>query len=133
MSNRKTLTLEELDALPDEKLNALAATLVMGWQIGGLLGKEEIDVWRTGQRMADGYERQIRPCDWEPTTDYNQSLELLLKIAERGVEFSVWIDNNGPQVSCRTSRGERFNVTGNSPRDQAIAAILAAQVLEGKQ
>lgn len=127
------LTQETLDAMPDAELNRLAAEIVLGlrWQDGAGFDK-------SGVQQVNRY--------YSPTTDRSQSGALLAKMAERGVLFDIafghWESDERPYVEVYKplprddwSCGNEWLVVvpGNSARSETIAAILAVQMLEGKQ
>ena len=130
-----TYTIDELLALPDGELNALAAEL-RGWYIGGLLGKEEIDVWCTGEKSPhDSYKRQIRVADWQPATSRDQSGELLESFVEtqRKGCYAVRSGKLFRSVSIQAATtGDDVNVSvpGSGAKEQTVAfcaAMLAIQ------
>lgn len=130
MTTTEKLTQEQLAALPDEELNALAATRVMGW-------KKREETYRIFDVESGILRDWVDPdgkcqsavCDWSPTADRNQSGGLLAKMAERGGEFTA--DYGGEdRVTWMDRRGFWNKVPGNSARAETIAAILAAQALE---
>lgn len=124
-------------SLPDSELNRLAAERVMGWR--DLSANYGPSLWKTG-------EQEFREKDkWTPTTDRNQSRDLLAAMVGRGARFSIgfnlnepfvarleilpestrWAEKNGPRA--------RWNsLPGNSPRSETIAALLAAFAMEDK-
>lgn len=121
----------QLPTLDDDALDVLAAEL-RGWKVGGLLGKEEVDVWCTGEKTRyDNYERQIRLTDWTPTTNYNQSRELLDWAAkEHSMEFMVRIGN--PHARVVYFGDEITTIQGNSPRAETTAFCAAMLVKMGR-
>lgn len=123
-----THTLEQLQEMSDNDLTALAATL-RGWKLGGLLGKEEIDVWCTGERPPnDSYELQIRVAEWEPTADYNQAIALLQWAGQvRQCYFELSIAHDGMSIDAWSPDRFVAEVPDMTARSMVIAFVLAVQ------
>ncbi len=121
-------TLESLLGADDTELARIAAEDVMGWELSKSASAGNFRLYENGRFIF--YQH-----DWYPATDRNQSGELLGKCAEKGAEFKVSfarINASYRTVIWRLIGRSFWNeVPGNDARSETIAAILAAQTLEG--
>lgn len=120
------MTVEQLQALSDEELNALAAKL-RGWK----LLESDHDSWRgvTGNyyfESEDG-EAECSEGDWTPATSRDQSGELLeWAWRNRGILFHVGFTGGGSPgyVQFETPITHHM-VRGNDARSETIAFCAA--------
>lgn len=122
-------TLDQLNALPDAELDRLAAELVMGWKYQLGLGRPaDYAIYDDGK--GSGY----FVISYNPTTDRNQSGELLEKVASNSlVVMQIVIAGSGSEIRwwIPAMPLSSWNIIpGNGPRSETIAAILAALAME---
>ncbi len=106
----ETYTIADLQAMPDDALNALAAEL--RWQ------------------------KEITWDIWSPTSDRNQSGELLQWAeAHRGCAFDIQIGRNeaiGIFIPPNATRFPDVVVSGNDARAETIAFCAAMLAMKGR-
>jgi len=116
----KTYTIAQLLALPGGDLSALAAEL-RGWH------------WLESDLVDEKGEAHVLwPVCWTPTTDCNQSRELLTWAATnyRAVVFSICLCKRIAEVVISINFGGVITIPGTSARSETVAfcaAILAQQ------
>jgi len=126
--NKKTYTIAQLLALPDDDLNALAAEL-RGWH------------WLESDLVDEKGEAHVLwPVCWTPVTDCNQSRELLTWAAtQHSVRFctttGMGIYSGVAQIDERGFEiwGEIPGASAHSETVAFCAAILAQQGKPGSQ
>lgn len=123
---------ESLAAMSDAELNALAATLVMGWKQND---SPTWPAWLDQDGALTGYTYASYEINYfTPATDRNQSGELLARMAEHKVSFLVTHahpkDPLGIDIEVNIPIHHGYTIPGNSARTETIAAILAAQAME---
>ena len=125
----ETYTIDELLALPDEALNALAAGL-RGWTIS------KAQPWDDGRRIiqCDVYNESdgaVMPVDdWTPATSRDQSGELLRHAQRLGVRFAVHFWDGAEEITGAVprillNRRDVFAVSGNDARAETVAFCAA--------
>jgi hypothetical protein len=115
--DNKTYTIAELTALDNDALNDMTS---------GMEVFRSVFLWYVEHRnVVDYWDVE----GWNPTTNANQSGELLRGMKERGFEFEIHI-RQPPTVFYRQVYGEWQRVEGDDARAQTIAAIAAAMALE---
>ena len=136
------MEINELQALPDAELNALAAKL-RGWT----LAYSDHDSFRgvTGQYYFNGDSATVEAIctegDWAPATDRNQSGELLQWAAKRGGEdyafssdLATFIEFQAifqpEEISDPVEAEPLFNINKYSARAETIAFCAAMLALE---
>lgn len=137
------MTIDELQALPDKELNALAAKL-RGWGLtfGGIEVAGEI----VREHHFEGRDKNgelgaiISVHDWTPATSHDQSRELLqwageihclwfgICVGSKCVEerVSVYLENGADKVI------QEILVPGNDARAETIAFCAAMLAIEGE-
>lgn len=112
----ETYTIDELMAMSDHDLNALAAEL-RGWSYPS---PKEIKkgAW---PGYSDGKDAYMEKHKWHPATDRNQSGELIIWALDRGVEFVDTITDDTPTRSLINARVETIAF---------CAAMLATQEIK---
>ena len=122
----QTYTIAELLALPDERLNALAAEL-RGYKLVET-------VWDSAYENGSG--DSIPVTEWTPATDRNQSGELLTLATAQGLGFMVdWfgVGDTPARISCYQQADCAWlcEIPGNDARAETVAfcaAMLAMAV-----
>lgn len=118
------MTYDELNALPDSELNRLSGP-IMGWRFVAKYDYRQRDCWLDSDENCTYTDE-----DWHPATDRNQSGQLLARMIERGVRFTIYCWSEEPEVAFAVPHTEvircvSFAVPGNSARSETIAALLA--------
>lgn len=124
-----TYSIESIAALDDSALNALAAEL-REWK----LLESDHDSWRgvTGNYYFEheNGEAECSEGDWSPTTDRNQSGELLRWAVTQGVDFMIRLNRSRPRI---TIFGESLiTIEANDARAETIAFCAAMLAMEGR-
>ncbi len=122
--------LEQLQAMPDGALNALAAR-VHGWSMSFGTWEAKDGGSITCELFCANDGAVIPVNDYLPIIDRNQSGELLTKMVEQGCEFVIhhW-KSMSTSIHWRDSSYHFYQyVPGNNARAETIAAILAWQSL----
>jgi len=120
------MNLEQLTNLSDEELNRLAAEKVMGWHWN------DLPPHKVGWLDAANQVRVTWLGTWSPTTDRNQSGELLSAVAARGAKISVEFGEIS-RVWVKAGDCSWMHVAGNGARAETVAALLAAAAMEGER
>lgn len=140
----RVVTVDELQALPDSELNALAAKL-RGWTTA--FGGIEIAGETVREHHFEGRDKKgelgaiISVHDWMPATDRNQSGELLQWAAKRGgedyafssdlatfIEFQAIFQSE--EISDPVEVEPLFSINEYSARSETIAFCAAMLALE---
>ena len=134
------MTIEQLQAMSDEELNALAAKL-RGWTIGKSQPWTEGD-WRV--RYCDVYNESdgaVIPVDnWTPATSRDQSGALLEWAVAHGVESKINIGSepyieitwpDAPENLHSLNGADWIEILGSDARSQTIAFCAAMLAIEG--
>lgn len=124
------MTLEQLQAMPDSELDALAAK-AMGWTKGTYATNTLVRYFNPVTQ-----EHTYWSDKWHPTADRNQSGALLGAMAARGTRGAEFVINvkagTGDAVAWDANTGRWNVVIGNSPRSEVLAALLAWSAMEEK-
>jgi hypothetical protein len=136
------MTIEQLQALPDKELNALAAKL-RGLKAFNFQGVKWLGV-TDAQGKTHG-KHKLR--EWTPTTSRDQSGELLEWAAGRGILFDVAFghyasDERHPHVEAYLPRYDDkawisenrwlYHIPGNDARAQTVAFCAAMLAIQGE-
>lgn len=134
----QTYTIAELLALPDERLNALAAEL-RGYK---LVETVPFNEWQKGGAKWDSaYENgsgdSIPVTEWTPATDRNQSGELLTLATAQGLGFMVdWfgVGDTPARISCYQQADCAWlcEIPGNDARAETVAFCAAMLAMAGR-
>lgn len=133
----KTYTIEELIAMPDADLNALAAEL-RGWFLRREVWLEnrngqEVTVAATPNAYFDL--RRSYPV-WQPATDRNQSGELLEWLLDKHSFAGCLNYTSPPSIEIWTSgwaTAISVTISGNTARAEVIAFCAAMQAIQNAQ
>jgi len=153
--SKQTYTVAELQAMPDDDLNALAAEL-RGWtSVDRSTGNEygsSLSFWWADKSQIDGNDDDyyIMPeREFLPATDRNQSRELLECARTKGAEFFIAFWRREPHVRYSISKNPLDwntayvtfyieaipllrTIPGNDARAETIAFCAAMLAMAGK-
>jgi hypothetical protein len=116
------MNLEQLQAMPDDNLNIIAAEMI-GWKKWGLQESGQHNGWTDPSGIF------MRALCFRPTTDMNDAMELWNKLHSEGWELSLSCDHKiTTPWDCRMFYKEKKRVISHektAPRAITMTAILA--------
>ena len=128
-----THTLSELQAMTDEELTEVCATVVMEWRKDNNFDDEAVSYW------TDGWIAKENVGDWTPLTDWNHTMQVVEKMQEGKEYHNLYWNKTENGYRCFVilhgvgifQRDRDINVTDSSAqRAICIAAILASQAIQ---
>jgi len=129
------MTIDELQALPDKELNAMAAKL-RGLKAFNFQGVKWLGVTDAQGKTHGKYKLR----DWTPATSRDQSGALLQWAATQGCYFTVGFGdfNSDVRVRINLERNEREifvdeTIPGNTARSETVAFCAAMLAIQGER